>query len=69
MFVSNNGNGNSVNIKDIGAILDKDYEPIEYQIILITTKGKLTWIYTSKSARDEDVMELKRLRVEYQAKK
>lgn len=69
MFWSNNGKGNTIEIKNVVGILDKDYEPTEYQIIILTPSGKITWSYFSKSIRDEDIKELKKLREEYRNKK
>lgn len=67
-FWANNKKGDMVFIKDVGAALEKDYEPDEFQIILITKVGKLTWSYTSKEVRDNDIAELRRLKAEYQNK-
>lgn len=68
IFWSNNGKGNTVNIKDVVAVLDKDYEPLEYQMILLTKTGKIVWLYSSKSVRDNDIPELRKLINEFQNK-
>lgn len=69
MFWSKNGKGHTIEIKNVVGILDKDYEPTEYQIILLTPTGKITWSYSSKPVRDEDIKELKKLRDEFRNKK